>query len=74
MENPIKMDDFGGTTIFGNIHVKNKISKKNKRKFLILFVDQGYGIFQKSIGSWNCLTLVYSDTSFKVALVAILVL
>ena len=21
MENPIKMDDFGGTTIFGNIHL-----------------------------------------------------
>ena len=21
MENPIKMDDFGGTTIFGNIHI-----------------------------------------------------
>jgi len=21
MENPIKMDDFGGTTIFGNIHM-----------------------------------------------------
>jgi len=20
-ENPIKMDDFGGTTIFGNIHI-----------------------------------------------------
>ena len=22
MENPIKMDDFGGTTIFGNIHLE----------------------------------------------------
>ena len=22
MENPIKMDDFGGTTIFGNIHME----------------------------------------------------
>jgi len=22
MENLIKMDDFGGTTIFGNIHIK----------------------------------------------------
>ena len=26
MENPIKMDDFGGTTIFGNIHIFRLVS------------------------------------------------
>ena len=25
MENPIKMDDFGGTTIFGNIHMAARL-------------------------------------------------
>ena len=25
MENPIKMDDLGGTTIFGNIHVLGSV-------------------------------------------------
>jgi len=24
MENPIEMDDLGGTTIFGNTHIENK--------------------------------------------------
>ena len=26
MENPIKMDDLGGTTIFGNIHIGSIIN------------------------------------------------
>ena len=31
MENPIKMDDLGGTTIFGNIHLEIKqYQSKNK--------------------------------------------
>ena len=30
MENPIKMDDLGGTTIFGNIHISVGIQSNNK--------------------------------------------
>ena len=34
MENPIKIDDFGGTTIFGNIHidlVRNEVWRNGKK-------------------------------------------
>ena len=34
MENPIKMDDLGGTPIFGNTHIFDKGSKISTQTFL----------------------------------------
>ena len=36
MENPIKMDDLGGTTIFGNIYIERS---KGQRYLAVIMVD-----------------------------------
>ena len=33
MENPIKMDDLGGTTIFGNVHIRRNVSSRVTKEF-----------------------------------------
>ena len=35
MENPIKMDDFGGTTIFGNIHISRLLRSSKKTAWIV---------------------------------------
>ena len=46
MENPIKMDDFGGTTIFVNIHNMGATPK------MVGGPQQTHGVFRQKISTW----------------------
>ena len=55
MENPIEMDDLGGTTIFGNTHIENKTCH---------LLELGK-IFKKSSDSLLCVLFLSGPTFWK---------